>query len=70
MHHGEKLFAGCAQVHCVPKVRRSALASPQLDADYYKCWSGLRSHFSASAVGHGQKPGDGVQEAPHSNGSS
>jgi hypothetical protein len=60
------------QVHHVPKVRRAALASQQLDADYYKCWSGLRSHFTASALcDDGQEhAAAGLQGAPHSNGSS
>lgn len=29
-----------------PRVTRSALESPRLDKDYYKCWEGLRPHFS------------------------
>lgn len=29
----------------MPRVARAALASEQRDLDYYKCWSGLRSHF-------------------------
>ncbi len=33
------------QVSFVPRVARAALASEQRDLDYYKCWSGLRSHF-------------------------
>ena len=29
-----------------PRVSTRMLEVPYLDADYYKCWQGLRSHFS------------------------
>ena len=57
------------QVHAVPRVKRSALASEQLDADYYKCWSGLRSRFTASALREVDGPADKPGPAPRSNGS-
>ena len=28
-----------------PRVTPWALAAPELDANYYECWQGLRSHF-------------------------
>ena len=56
-----------AQVSFVPKVKRSALQSEQLDRGYYKCWSGLQSHFTASKA----QPGDAAarDSAADSNGS-
>ena len=36
------------QVSFVPRVARALLASEQRDLDYYKCWSGLKSHFTES----------------------
>lgn len=30
----------------IPRVTKTAISSPQLDADYYKCWLGLRPHFN------------------------
>lgn len=32
-----------------PRVTMRALQSPYRDLDYYKCWQGLRSHFTMSA---------------------
>ncbi|CAI7821876.1 unnamed protein product, partial [Closterium sp. NIES-54] len=29
-----------------PRVTHTMLNSPLLDADYYQCWQGLRSHFT------------------------
>ncbi len=37
-----------------PRVMPAALASPHIDRAYYKCWTGLRSHFQ--------------RDAPHANG--
>ena len=42
------------QVSFTPRVMPAALASPHIDRAYYKCWTGLRSHF--------------WRDAPHVNG--
>ncbi len=33
------------EVNLTPRVTEWALNAPTLDADYYKCWQGLKSHF-------------------------
>ncbi|KAK9846297.1 hypothetical protein WJX81_001152 [Elliptochloris bilobata] len=34
------------EVSFTPRVMPAALASPHIDRAYYKCWAGLRSHFT------------------------
>lgn len=40
------MFESCL----IPRVCHWALDSPAIDPDYYKCWIGLRSHFSAGGM--------------------
>jgi homogentisate 1,2-dioxygenase len=35
------------EAHLTPRVTPAALGLPCIDRDYYKCWMGLRSHFSS-----------------------
>lgn len=37
------------ETNYTPRVTAAALGSPWLDRDYYKCWTGLKSHFTAPA---------------------
>lgn len=47
--HPEKLpddtLAFMFESSFTPRVTWTALKSPKVDHDYYKCWLGLRSHF-------------------------
>ena len=33
-----------------PKLTQAAMAAPNIDRDYYKCWVGLKQHFDLNAV--------------------
>lgn len=50
-HLGHDTLAFMFETHFTPRVTPAALGSPCIDRDYYKCWMGLRSHFSPPAPG-------------------
>lgn len=39
------------EVNATPRIAPHALSADHRDADYYKCWQGLRSHFDRNAAG-------------------
>jgi homogentisate 1,2-dioxygenase len=49
-HLPKDTLAFMFEVHYTPRVMPGAMALPQIDRDYYKCWSGLKSHFVHPAV--------------------
>ncbi len=52
-HLPRNTLAFMFEVNYTPRIMPAALALPQLDRHYYKCWVGLKSHFKhpdASAV--------------------
>ncbi|WP_137895803.1 homogentisate 1,2-dioxygenase [Ramlibacter sp. 2FC] len=44
-HYITDTMAFMFETRCVLRPTREALASPELQADYYQCWQGLRKHF-------------------------
>lgn len=44
-HIGRDTLAFMFETHLTPRVTPSAMGSPCIDRDYYKCWRGLASHF-------------------------
>jgi homogentisate 1,2-dioxygenase len=44
-HLGRTTLAFMFETSLTPRVTPSALGSPCIDRDYYKCWRGLQSHF-------------------------
>lgn len=49
---GDGTLAFMFETYYTPKVTSSALGSPYIDQEYYKCWEGLKSHFSAGKTIH------------------
>lgn len=49
---GDGTLAFMFETYYTPKVTPSALGSPYIDRDYYKCWNGLESHFSRGQNKH------------------
>jgi homogentisate 1,2-dioxygenase len=37
------------ETHLTPRVTPAAMGAPTIDRDYYKCWAGLRSHFTGGS---------------------
>ncbi len=33
------------ETHYLPRIATAAMAAPNVDRDYYKCWTGLKQHF-------------------------
>ena len=40
------------EVNATPCITPHALCSKELDTEYYKCWHGLRSHFTGNIEGN------------------
>lgn len=50
------------ETNYVPRVTPAALGSPCVDRDYYKCWTGLKSHFTGA---HGAANGNAAAVDTH-----
>ena len=40
------------ETNYMPRITAAALGSPHVDRDYYKCWEGLKSHFTGQNDKH------------------
>lgn len=45
-HIGRDTLAFMFETYVTPRVTPAALGAPNIDRDYYKCWLGLKSHFT------------------------
>merc|ERR1711977_322208 len=44
-HIGRDTMAFMFETNLFPKLTQAAMAAPNIDRDYYKCWVGLKQHF-------------------------
>mmetsp|Transcript_10966 Transcript_10966/g.27679 ORF Transcript_10966/g.27679 Transcript_10966/m.27679 type:complete len:200 (+) Transcript_10966:1-600(+) len=49
-HIGRDTMAFMFETNYFPKLTQAAMAAPNIDRDYYKCWVGLKQHFDLNAV--------------------
>jgi homogentisate 1,2-dioxygenase len=49
-HIGRDTMAFMFETNFFPKLTAAAMAAPNIDRDYYKCWVGLKQHFDLNAV--------------------
>ena len=49
-HIGRDTLAFMFETNYFPKLTAAAMAAPNIDRDYYKCWVGLKQHFDLNAV--------------------
>ena len=48
--HWRDTLAFMFETNYFPKLTAAAMAAPNIDRDYYKCWVGLKQHFDLNAV--------------------
>lgn len=52
------------ETHFTPRVTPAALGAPNIDQEYYRCWLGLKSHFTHPDMGaFAAHAGDGTEGA-------
>jgi len=48
---GRGAYAFMFETSATPRVTAAAMGAPNIDRDYYRCWEGLRDHFTGPPTG-------------------